>query len=154
MKSVIMKYINTIHGYRVAVKNLHWSAKNMSEHKLCDEISSLLDENEDMIAEICQGIHGKININELKPIKYKISTTQTMLSDLLKVSEKFYNQIKGKQYIGLRSVMENFMGEINKYQYLIKFCIKEDIKRSFYHSLNESRRMDNIITNVISKYLN
>ena len=153
MKSIIISYINKLHGYKTAVKNLHWSAKNMSEHKLCDDIIDSIDKNEDEIAEICQGIHKQIKLNELKPIQYKISSTDKMLVDLLNDTKEFHSKLTNERYIGLRSVIENFMGEINKFQYLIRFCIKEDFKRNAKQRFNECR-IDMVITEQIKKYFN
>lgn len=153
MKSIIMSYINKLHGYKTAVKNLHWSAKNMSEHKLCDDIIDSIDKNEDEIAEICQGIYKQIKLNELKPIQYKISSTDKMLVDLLNDTKEFHSKLTNERYIGLRSVIESFMGEINKFQYLIRFCIKEDFKRNAKQRFNEGR-IDRVITEQIRKYFN
>lgn len=153
MKSIIMSYINKLHGYKTAVKNLHWSAKNMSEHKLCDDIIDSIDKNEDEIAEICQGIYKQIKLNELKPIQYKISSTDKMLVDLLNDTKEFHSKLTNERYIGLRSVIESFMGEINKFQYLIRFCIKEDFKRNAKQRFNECK-IDRIITEQIKKYFN
>lgn len=139
MKTEILSYINVLHGYTTAIKNLHWSSESMSEHKLCDDIAETLADNEDEIAEIAQGIFGKITKNELKPVSYTIESTQKMLSDLLKATEEFYSKLDGTQFIGLRSVVENFLGEINKYQYLIKFCLKETLKRKYSKPLNENK---------------
>ena len=130
MDKNIMNYINILHGYTTAIKNLHWSSGNMNEHELCDDIADTICDNEDLIAEVAQGIYGQIKKNELKPVKYTIETTPKMLNDLLRETETFYGKIKeNKKYIGLRSIVENFLGEINKYQYLIKLCLKEDLKR-------------------------
>ena len=153
MKSIIMSYINKLHGYKTAVKNLHWSAKNMSEHKLCDDIIDLIDKIEDEIAEICQGIYKQIKLNELKPIQYKISSTDKMLVDLLNDTKEFHSKLTNERYIGLRSVIESFMSEINKFQYLIRFCIKEDFKRNAKQRFNEGR-IDRVITEQIRKYFN
>lgn len=140
MKENIINYINILHGYTTAIKNLHWSSSNMSEHKLCDDIADSIAENEDMIAEISQGIYGQIENNELKPIQYEVSSTSKMLSDLLEETEKFYETITdGKGYIGLKSVIENFLSDINKFQYLIKLCLKEDIKKRIQNHVNEER---------------
>lgn len=139
MKQEIISYINVLHGYTTAIKNLHWSSQNMSEHKLCDDIAETLASNEDEIAEIAQGIFGRIKNNELKPKQYTISSTQKMLSDLLKDTEAFYEKLDGKQFIGLRSIVENFLGEINKYQYLIKICLKEELKRKYSSNINEKQ---------------
>ena len=151
MKKNIIAYINILHGYATAIKNLHWSSNTMSEHKLCDDIADSITSNEDEIAEICQGIYGQIAKNELKPTQYTISTTKSMLDDLLKDTESFYEKLEGNEFIGLRSVVENFLGEINKFQYLIKLCLKEDMKKRITTSLNEGKKIVELTESELKK---
>jgi DNA-binding ferritin-like protein len=143
MKTNILNYINKLQGYKTAIKNLHWSSKHMSEHKLLDEIADSVANNQDEIAEMCQGLYGKIKINELKPKRYKITNSKKMLFDLLRDTKSFNSSIKGRELTGVRSVVEAFIGEINKFVYLMDMCIKEDIKRNFKSSLNESNSIIN-----------
>ena len=138
MKTNILNYINKLQAYKTAIKNLHWSSKHMSEHKLLDEIADSVSNNQDEIAEMCQGLYGKIELNELKPKRYKIINSKKMLFDLLRDTKSFNSSIKGRELTGVRSVVEAFIGEINKFVYLMDMCIKEDIKQNFKSSLNES----------------
>lgn len=138
MKSNIINYINKLQGYKTAIKNLHWSAKHMSEHKLLDEIADSVANNQDEIAEMCQGLYGKIKLNELKPKRYKITNSKKMLFDLLRDTKSFLSSIKGRELTGVRSVVEAFIGEINKFVYLMDMCIKEDIKRNLTSTINET----------------
>ena len=138
MKKNILNYINKIQGYKTAIKNLHWSAKHMSEHKLLDEIADSVANNQDEIAEMCQGLYGKIKLNELKPKRYKITNSKKMLFDLLRDTKSFYSTIKGRELTGVRSVVETFIGDINKFIYLMEMCIKEDIKRNLTSTINET----------------
>ena len=138
MKSNIINYINKLQGYKTAIKNLHWSAKHMSEHKLLDEIADSVANNQDEIAEMCQGLYGKIKLNELKPKRYKITNSKKMLFDLLRDTKSFNSSIKGRELTGVRSVVEAFIGEINKFVYLMDMCIKEDIKRNLTSTINET----------------
>ena len=93
MKTNILNYINKLQGYKTAIKNLHWSSKYMSEHKLLDEIADSVANNQDEIAEMCQGLYGKIKINELKPKRYKITNSKKMLFDLLRDTKSFNSSI-------------------------------------------------------------
>lgn len=138
MKTNILNYINKLQAYKTAIKNLHWSSKHMNEHKLLDEIADSVAKNQDDIAEMCQGLYGKIKLNELKPKRYNITNSKKMLFDMLKDTKSFYSSIKGRELTGVRSVVESFIGELNKFVYLIDMCIKEDIKNSFKPFLNES----------------
>lgn len=126
-----MLYINKLQGFRTAVKNLHWDAKTMSEHELMDKLDALLGEHQDEVAEIAQGIYNeKIKKNELKPRPYRIKTSEKFLKDILQCSERFYNALgSNKRYIGLRSIVEDFIGQINKQNYLLRMCLSESLSR-------------------------
>ena len=146
MKRNILSFVNKLQSYKTAIKNLHWSAKNMSEHKLWDEIADTVADTQDEVAEIAQGIFGNIKLNELKPRRYNITNSKKTLTDITKDTKLFYATIKrGEQFVGLRSVVENFIAELEKYQYLMNFCIKEDIKRTIRNSINESKKKNSKI---------
>lgn len=130
MKNSILIYLNKLQSYRTAIKNIHWSSNNMSEHKLFDDIEDSVAEVQDSIAEIAQGIYGQIKLNELRPKRYQITTSKKMLQDLLNDTIKFLSTLtRNKNLVGLKSVVENFVGEINQNMYLLDFCLKEDLKR-------------------------
>lgn len=140
MKRNVLTYINKLQAYKTAIKNLHWSSKNMSEHKLWDDIADSLADAQDEMAEISQGLFGRIKLNELKPRRYNITNSKKTLNDIIKDTKMFYSTIKrSNDYIGLRSVVENFLAELDKFTYLMDFCIKEDIKRNIKESLNENK---------------
>ena len=131
MNKNIMLYINKLQGFRTAVKNFHWDAKTMSEHELMDSLDELLGDHQDEVAEIAQGIYNiKIKKNELKPRAYSMKTSEKFLKDILQCSERFYKALgDNKKYIGLRSVVEDFIGQINKQNYLLKMCLSESVQR-------------------------
>ena len=139
MRKNILNYVNKLQAYKTAIKNLHWSSKKMSEHKLLDEIADSLADNQDEIAEIAQGIFGKIKKNELKPRRYQITNSLKMLKDLTKDTKDFCEELKGKELTGLRSVVESFIGELNKFDYLMDMCIKEDIKRNLKNIIENKK---------------
>lgn len=140
MKQNILSYINKLQAYKTAIKNLHWSSKNMSEHKLLDDISDTVSEFQDKVAEIAQGIYGQIKLNELKPRRYNITSSSKMLNDLLLDTKHFYvSTNRNKDLIGIRSEIETFVGDLNQYIYLLKFCLKEDLKRRIRTQITESK---------------
>ena len=128
MKQRIMAYINKLESYKTAIKNLHWSSGNMSEHKLLDDIASSLSDYQDDLAETVQGIYGKIKINELRPRKYNITNSKKMINDLLNDTKMFLGSTRSKDMVGVKSIVEAFIGELNQFSYLMDFCLKEDIK--------------------------
>lgn len=140
MKSSILVYINKLQAYRTAIKNIHWSSNNMSEHKLFDDIGNTVSDVQDEVAEMAQGIYGKLKFNELKPKRYNITSSKKMLQDLLSTTETFLQTLnRNKSLAGIKSVIENFVGELNKYLYLLDFCLKEDLKRRLKNQINENK---------------
>lgn len=141
MKRNVLVFINKLQSYKTAIKNLHWSSKNMSEHKLWDDIADNVANTQDEVAEIAQGIFGHIKLNELKPRRYNITNSKKTLNDIIKDTKLFYSTIKRSEiYVGIRSVVETFIADLEKFLYLMDFCIKEDIKRNMTKSLNESKQ--------------
>ncbi len=139
MKRNVLSFVNRLQSYKTAIKNLHWSSKHMSEHKLWDDIADSVANVQDEVAEIAQGLFGKIKPNELKPRRYNITNSKKTLNDILKDTKLFYSTIKrGDTFVGIRSSVEAFIGELEKFQYLMDMCIKEDIKRNIKNSLNEN----------------
>lgn len=140
MKSSILVYINKLQAYRTAIKNIHWSSNNMSEHKLFDDIGDTVSDVQDEVAEMAQGIYGKLKFNELKPKRYNITSSKKMLQDLLSTTETFLQTLnRNKSLVAIKSVIENFVGELNKYLYLLDFCLKEDLKRRLKNPINENK---------------
>ena len=153
MKNNIKSYLNKLQAYRTAIQNLHWSSKNMSEHKLLDELNDIVGEHEDKVAEVAQGIFGQIKINELRPRRYNITDSRKMLQDLYNDTMKFHATTKSKQMIGLRSEVESFITTLNQYDYLLDFCLKEDLKRRLKYKINENR-LRTLVHESVIKVLN
>lgn len=123
-----MTFINELEGYKTAIKSQHWDSKNINTHKLFDEIADSVSQLQDTVAEISQGLYGKIKKNELKPSSYTISSEQKFLNDLMGTSKTFYSSIKeGDENLGLRSEMETFIGEISKFKYLMDLSLNEGL---------------------------
>ena len=144
MKENVLTYVNKLEGYKTAIKNLHWSSKNMSEHKLFDDIAESVASIQDEVAEMEQGMHGQIERNKLNPTAYTIESNQKFLDDMLDATKEFHKSISGEEYIGIRSSEESFIGELNKFKYLMDLCLKEDLQRR----INKAR----INEGEISKY--
>ena len=83
MKKDIVKFLCNLEGYKTAVKNLHFSAASMSEHKLMDEIADTIASNQDEIGEICQGIHGQFNKTTIKCNEYKLESSKKFVNDVI-----------------------------------------------------------------------
>lgn len=127
MEVNVLDFINKLETYKIAMKNMHWDSSSMSEHKLWDDILSYVTEQQDEIAEVAQGVLGTIKRNELKPEHYEITNSKKALNDIIKDAKSFHASISDKKFIGLRSVIESFLAEMDKFVYLMDFCLKEDV---------------------------
>lgn len=137
MKTNVLKYLNELQGYRTAIKNLHWSSSNMSEHKLWDDIDSSVGEAQDEIAEVAQGMYGQIKKNELKPISYTIKNSKEALNAIINDTKSFYETLNDESNIQLKSVVESFLADLEKYKYLLDISLKEDIQTRMGKKINE-----------------
>lgn len=142
-KSILI-YINRLEGFKTAIKNLHWSATKMTEHEFLDKLEDLVSDHQDEVAEITQGSYGlKIKNNELIPKKYKIQNTKNLVKAIVKSCEDVYSSIQSnKRFIGLRSVIEDFLGQMNKQSYLVNMVVESKI-------INQSK--DLLINNISMK---
>lgn len=131
MKNLVFKFLNQLEGFKTAVKNLHWSSDNMSQHKLFDDIADSLNEFQDKIGEVEQSISGKFPVNSLKGIPYTIEGPQKFLDDLYDAVKKFYSSLKklGDDYIGMRSDCEAYLSDVQRQKYLMDFTLKEGLRR-------------------------
>ena len=140
MKRSILIYLNKLQAYKTAIKNIHWSSNNMSEHKLFDDIEDAVAEVQDEIAEVAQGVYERLKLNDLNPRSYNISTSKKMLQDLLNDTQQFLTTLRSKELVGVKSTVEAFIGKLNQFKYLLDFCLKEDLKRRIKTKINENRR--------------
>lgn len=125
MNKNILRFICIIEGWKTAIKNLHWSSDNMSEHKLFDDIADSVADFQDTISEIEQGMNGNIALNQLHAVKYNIKDAKTFLKDVLRVTNSFYKSLRQPEYAGMRSEVETFIGDVQKFQYLLKLALGE-----------------------------
>lgn len=150
MNKKILNYINLCEGWKVAIKSLHWDAKNMSQHELCDDIASEISDFEDLVSEVEQSISGKLPINSLKPKSYKIVSLKSFVEDVISSTQKFLKNLNGmgKKYVGIKSECETFIGVMQRKLYLVNFTLKEELKMRIRNMIKEGghRKEENIRT--------
>ena len=141
MNKNILNYIEECEGWKVGIKNLHWSADNMSQHELCDDIADEISNFEDLVSEIEQSISGKIKLNGFTPKSYKITSLKSFVEDVISASKSFLNELEGmgEKYIGIKSECETFIGTMQRKLYLANFTLKEELKKRLRDRINESR---------------
>lgn len=138
MKAIVLKFVNKLEGYKTAVKNLHWNSKNMSQHKLFDDVAESLADFQDKVSEVEQSMSGRLPMNKLSGTKYTISSPQQMLKDLFNDVMAFYKGLErlGDDYIGMRSDCESYLSDIQRQQYLLDFTLKEELRRRLRNAIN------------------
>ena len=127
-------------GWKTAIKSLHWDSKNMSQHKLCDDIADRIAGFQDQVSEVEQSISGKLPLNQLKGTTYNITNLKSFVTDVINDSTSFLKSMEseGDKYIGMRSDCESFLSDMQRNLYLVNFTLKEELKRKLAGSLNES----------------
>ena len=140
MNKKVLSFIEKLEGYKTAIKQLHWDAKNMSQHELCDKIADRIADFQDQVSEVEQSITGKLKINTFKPTDYKIKDLKSFVQDVLDETNTFYKGIKdeGDTYVGMASDCESFLSDMQRNLYLVNFTMKEDFKREIKSMLSES----------------
>ena len=138
MNKEVLGLLNKLEGYGTAILEMHWDSANMSQHKLCEDIADVIADFKDKVAEIEQSISGKLPVNKLKPVPYRVKGLKKFVTDVITSVKIFYKRIKGDEYIGIRSECENFIGEMQRKLYLVNFTMKEDMKRRIMSMVNES----------------
>jgi len=153
MNKKVLEFVNRLEGYKTAIKVLHWSSDNMSQHKLCDEIADRIAEFQDQVSEVEQSINGNIKRNQLKPIEYKVTNLRKFVEDVLDETNTFYKGLDGDTYVGMRSDCESFLSDMQRNLYLVDFTMKEDLKRRLQNRLNESRPKNIATTDNVEKFM-
>ena len=147
MKKNILNYIEECEAWKVGIKNLHWSADNLSQHELCDDIADEISNFEDLVSEVEQSISGKIKLNGFTPKSYKITSLKSFVEDVISASQSFLKELEGmgEKYVGIKSECETFIGTMQRKLYLVNFTLKEELKKRLRDKINESmyKRIDN-----------
>lgn len=140
MNKTVLSFVNKLEGYKTAIKQLHWDAKNMSQHELCDDIADSIAEFQDTVSEVEQSITGNLKVNSLNPTEYKIKDLKSFVQDVLDETNSFYKKVKdmGDTYVGMASDCESFLSDMQRKLYLVNFTMKEDFKRELRSMLSES----------------
>lgn len=166
MDKKILNYVNQLEGWKTAIKSLHWNAKSLEQHKLCDDIASDIADFQDQVSEVEQSIHGNLPFNQLKGTSYHITNLSDFINDVINESIKMYNSLSdSNDYIGMKSDFESFISEMQRKRYLVNFTEKQNrikaeariITNDVIKRLNENRRqkaIDKLISESIRVGLN
>ena len=155
MNKNILNYIEECEAWKVGIKNLHWSADNMSQHELCDDIADEISNFEDLVSEVEQSISGKIKLNGFTPKSYKITSLKSFVEDVISATQSFLKELEGmgEKYVGIKSECETFIGTMQRKLYLVNFTLKEELKKRLRDKVNESRPKNLANTEDVEKFI-
>lgn len=155
MNKNILNYIEECEAWKVGIKNLHWSADNMAQHELCDDIADDISNFEDLVSEVEQSISGKIKLNGFTPKSYKITSLKSFVEDVISASQSFLKELEGMgdKYVGIKSECETFIGTMQRKLYLVNFTLKEELKKRLRDKINESRPKNLANTEDVEKFM-
>lgn len=141
MKKYILDFICNLEGKKTAIKSLHWHANSLSQHQLCDDIATIISDYQDKVSEVEQSISGKLPVNNLKGVPYKVTTLKKFVEDVIKDTKSFYSKLQneGDEYIGMRSDTEAVLSDLQRQLYLVDFTVKESLKQRLRNKINENR---------------
>lgn len=141
MKKYILDYVCKLEGRKTQIKELHWSASNLPEHQLCDEIAEKIAEFQDKVSEVEQGISGRFKRGNLNPVKGKTPPLKKFIEEVISDANEFHNKLEkeGDTYKGMKSDAESFISDMQRLLYLADFTVKESLKYRLRDRIKENR---------------
>ena len=139
MTKFVLDYVNKCESWKTAIKQLHWAANSLSQHELCDDIAELISGIQDRVSEIEQSLSGRFPIGSLSPESYKASSLKQFVTDVISDTQEFRKKLEasGERYIGIKSDVEGFIGDMQQKMYLVDFTLKENLKEKLRKQMNE-----------------
>ncbi len=108
------------HGIHTRLKELHFSAKSMSIHKLVDEFDEEFLEFDDSVMENAQALWGIIKPGTLNPILPEAMTFSELLTEIKGILVMIKREAADDEifWSGIINRVDDFMETVNKYIYL------------------------------------
>lgn len=122
MVQEILNVINQCEGFMTRVHELHYSAYNMSTHKLCDEVGDAISDFQDNIAEDAQAIYGQIQVGELNPVLPKAATLVDLLIEVRTMILNMKSTLTESMYTGIINECDDMFHKVNQFIYLARIC--------------------------------
>ena len=125
LPEAILLYIKKLEGYRIRLREIHWSAESKSRHELSDSLMSMLADYEDSIAEEAMGIFGvRVKVGDIVPAMPEGRDLKSILKSLTDDTLTLLASLEpseGEPTIpsgGIPSVLEDIIHDLNKSKYL------------------------------------
>jgi hypothetical protein len=118
MRKDLMDFINSLHGYLIRLKEIHWSTDSNAEHLLCDEIMDSLRSCEDEFTESAMGLYGrKVKVGDLKPYLPNAEELKPMLRELMTETVAMKKKLDKDNEAGLCNILDDIIACSQKYMY-------------------------------------
>lgn len=125
LPEAILLYIKKLEGYRLRLREIHWSTTRKAEHELSDDLMSDLTDYEDSIAEEAMGIFGvRVKVGDIVPEIPEGKELKSILASLTNDTLTLLASLEpeeGKTNIpsgGIPSILEDIIHDLNKSKYL------------------------------------
>lgn len=119
-RELILGILNRIEGYKIRLKELHWSAKSDSLHTLLDKVANTVAKYEDEMAEDYQGVFGDFEVGILKPHLPGAVDAKSLIREMREDIGTLTNFDEEVIYAGIRALSKKFVHKMNVYLYLIR----------------------------------
>lgn len=125
LPEAILLYIKKLEGYRIRLREIHWSTENKSKHELSDNLMSMLADYEDSIAEEAMGIFGiRVKVGDIVPEIPEGRDIKSILTSVTNDTLTLLASLEpsdGETSIpsgGIPSILEDILHDLNKSKYL------------------------------------
>ncbi len=127
----ILDLENKFHGIHTRLKELHFSARTMSLHKLIDEFDSEFQEFDDALMENSQALWGFIQPGDLNPVLPEAVEFTELLSEIRGILVMIKKAAKDNEMLwaGIINRVDDFIEVVNKYIYLANICTRNSERR-------------------------
>ena len=119
-------FISLLDGWQSKCKNLHWAAPSQigeSIHVRLDEFHDIIADYKDLVAETSMGIFGRMQPNAIQSVQSNTLNATDFINEVHCGVLSFYSKICDcPEFCGIKSDMEQFISNIDKYKYLFSLC--------------------------------
>jgi hypothetical protein len=121
-QEIFDNFLKDLEGFKVKLKELHWNTDLLNTHKLCDDVLTSVSKNQDAFAEDGFTVFFNFLDNDFFPnriVTSDLEETIKLLGQKLRTFRKQLDSSDNKEkYVGLISVCDAFIHEVNTFQYL------------------------------------
>ena len=119
-EEAILDYIMGLEGWRIRLREIHWSTESNAIHDLTDRLINDFEYNEDKIAECLMGLCGiRIKVGQICPnIPVEADDLESLLNVARTATVTLIASLESdKNYDGVVNILDEILETINKAQY-------------------------------------